>query len=135
MRKNEYIPVIKIFLGKGDFVDQLPLAEKRERQGWDMAENLYDPAYQKAKERFVGATVVIEGAGSGACVAFAAEDALKEKAHRVVVDFAYTKTSNEGSDPVQTRARKFFEQLPSRYASDERLLVKPLDVRSRLRRR
>lgn len=79
--------------------------------------------------------MIIHGAGAGACVAFAAEDALKEMADVVFVDFSYTKTIGEGADPILTRARHFFEQLPSRFANDARLVVKPVGIRERVKRR
>lgn len=53
MKSHERRPVIKLFMGKGDFADQLPLALKRERQGWIMAESPDDPRYKREKRSLV----------------------------------------------------------------------------------
>lgn len=109
MRRGERISVVGVFVGKDERPEQKPLQILRGLQGWVVAESPDDPLYIAAKPRFRNAYVKINGSGAGACVAFAAEDALKEGALLVEVDFEHVMTSNEGADPILTRARHFFE--------------------------
>lgn len=135
MAHIEDTPVIGIFMGKGEHPDQLHLAQLRKKQGWIMAESTDDPLYRCELPRFKDAKVIIHGSGAGACVAFAAEDALEAGASVVEVDLNCVKTSGEGLAPLLTRARHFFEQLPSRFSNDSRLIVLPQDIWSQIKRR
>lgn len=127
------IETIRVFLGEGEHLDQLPLAKLRRLQGWVMAESTDDKKYRTVKSRFQGARVILNGSGAGHCIAYAAEDALRGGALSVEINFRHIKTGNEGIDPILTRARHFFEQLPHDLSADSRLLLDPEDIRARLR--
>lgn len=113
------------------------------REGWKIVPAVDHPGYERTKRKFRRAEVFLRGATTGACVNFAAEEALERGADTVTVELEYSTTGDSDADTLSDRAREFFKTLPAHLRNDPRLHVTPVDVsrpvresyRSRARRR
>lgn len=120
-------PVVRLFVGTGDFPTMRPIEQKRRNAGWYMAQvaDRSDRKYDLAHRQFKDAIVVIHGSCPGACVAYSVIDALNEGAYMVRAPLQYMMSEDEGSYPILKRAREFARAVPDAYLRDPRLFVSP----------
>ncbi len=119
--------VVRLFVGKGDFSEQLPLAHKRELQGWVVSKALREQKVLDAMDQVKGAIVVINGATAGDCVASITTRTLFRGAKRVIVPLNHVMGSyGQGEDTMLKRGRSLARQLNhAGLLDDVRLTITP----------
>ena len=129
-------PVVRLFVGKGDFHAMRDLEQKREDAGWYMARvaDVSDRKYALARSLFKDSIVVVNGSCPGACVAFSIIEALEEGAWMVRAPITNMMTEDEGAAPILKRARELVCAVPEQFLGDPRLVVSPIGLVSSLRR-
>lgn len=123
-------PVIRIFVGEGDFCSQTALAEKRRRQGWVVGKRDDSPEIVQATRSSKSAIVVGNGADARLCIAAVIDDSFSSGAERVVIPLNHIRTAFAQDDTLFScalaLARGLHEKGRSLY--DVRMLITPTAV-------
>lgn len=130
LMKESNLPVIRIFVGEGDFRSQTPLAAKRRRQGWAVGKRDDSPEIRQATGAAHGAIVIGNGADARLCMAAIIDDSFASGAKRVVIPLHHIRTAFGTDDSLFSCALALARGLveKGRPLDDERLLVTPTAV-------
>ena len=128
--KESKRPVIRIFVGEGDFRSQTTLAEKRRRQGWVVGKRDDSPEIVQATGAAKGAIVIGNGADARLCMAAIIDDSFSVGAEQVVIPLHHVRTAFGTDDTLFSCALALARGLheKGRSLDDARLLVTPTAV-------
>lgn len=115
-------------MGAGDFESQNRLAALRKLTGWYTGKSTESPDIRRGLSHVRNAVVVINGADASECVPLLATEALTRGAIRVEIPLDKIRTSNEGDNPLYTRAKEIANRLEERFLQNPRLNVAPRHI-------
>lgn len=127
-RRTEREHLVGVFVGKGDYVEQLSLAEQREAEpGWIVGGHVDTKRMIDALSRVPYTTFFLNGAHAGDCIPVFTKRALRKNAARIIIPLHEIMGGDyDDSDPLVGRARQLAWRLHTlNVIQDTRIVVTP----------